>query len=93
LEPLLAESAEPRSSGPVEQATTEETKAAIRAAIDRLPDRQREVALLTLGEGMSVNEVAELLEISQANVHSSLHLARKRIAHAIGVEHALPNQK
>lgn len=92
-EPFTEDFAEASSSAPIEQLTIEETKAAIRSAIDRLPDRQREVALLTLGEGMTVSEVADLLEISQANVHSCLHLARKRIAQAIGFEYAVPNQK
>jgi RNA polymerase sigma-70 factor (ECF subfamily) len=57
----------------------------IRAAIEALPERQREVTMLSLGEGLSAREVAAILDISEANVHTSLHLARKRIAQAIGV--------
>jgi RNA polymerase sigma-70 factor (ECF subfamily) len=73
---------------PSEQAGINELQAAIRAAIDALPARQREVALLSLGEGLSAHEVANLLEKTPANVHTCLHLARKRIAEAIGVSYS-----
>jgi RNA polymerase sigma-70 factor (ECF subfamily) len=74
-------------ASPAEDAMITETSDAIRAAIDRLPDRQREVAVLSLGEGMAASEVAAVLGISEANVHSTLHLARKRIAQAIGFDY------
>lgn len=80
------------SEEPAGQAAVAETKSAIRAAIDRLPKRQREVALLSFGEGMAAHEIAQLLEISDANVHSCLHLARKRIAQAIGFDYAPQNR-
>jgi RNA polymerase sigma factor (sigma-70 family) len=60
----------------------------IRTEIDRLPERQREVALLSLGEGTSAGEVAYILQTTEANVHTCLHLARKRIAQAIGFDYA-----
>ena len=75
---------------PPEQAAAGELQAAVRAAIDRLPQRQREVALLSLGEGLAAREVADVLETTEANVHTCLHLARKRIARAIGVQYARP---
>ena len=56
------------------------------AAIDRLPDRQREVALLSLGQGLP-GEVARVLEISEANVYTVCTLA-KCIAQFIGVDDA-----
>jgi RNA polymerase sigma-70 factor, ECF subfamily len=71
---------------PVAQAEANELHARVRAAIDQLPDRQREVALLSLGEGLSAREVAEVVDTTEANVHTCLHLARKRIARAIGVD-------
>ena len=73
---------------PDEQAAANELQAAIRAAIDALPERQREVALLSLGEGLAAQEVAKVLETTEANVHTCLHLARKRIAQAIGVKYS-----
>ena len=75
---------------PVEQAAANELHANVRVAIDRLPERQREVALLSLGEGLAARDVARILEITEANVHTCLHLARKRIAQAIGVNYARP---
>jgi len=56
----------------------------VRQVIAGLPDRQREVALLCLGEGMAAGEAAEVLQTTVANVHTCLHLARKRIATSIG---------
>ncbi len=73
--------------GPSELATAAELRRTIRAAIDELPDRQREVAWLCLGEGLAASEVAYILEINEANVHTCLHLARKRIAKRIGVNY------
>jgi RNA polymerase sigma-70 factor, ECF subfamily len=82
--------AEPATSGDEqgERLSAEEMKRSISEAIERLPDRQREVAILSIGEGMSATEVAQVLSITEANVHSSLHLARKRIAQAIGYDYA-----
>ena len=73
---------------PKEQLAASELGESIRAAIDGLPDRQREVALLSLGEGLGASEVAFILQTTEANVHTCLHLARKRIAQAIGVDYA-----
>ncbi|MEQ8209218.1 MAG: sigma-70 family RNA polymerase sigma factor [Lacipirellulaceae bacterium] len=69
---------------PEEKAIGDELHNAIRTAIDRLPARQREVALLKYGEeDFDVVTIAKVLEISTANVYSCLHLARKSIAEAI----------
>ncbi len=70
------------------EAAAGELQASIRAAIDRLPRRQREVAILSLGEGLTAGQVAEVLETTEANVHACLHLARRRIASAIGFDYA-----
>lgn len=72
---------------PVEKALANELHGTIRAAIDGLPQRQREVALLILGEGLPPDEVARLLKTTRGNVHTCLHLARKQIARAIGVDY------
>lgn len=76
------------SAQPTEHATAAELGAMIRRAIDALPDRQREVALLSLGEGLAASDVAYILETTEANVHTCLHLARKRIAKEIGHNYA-----
>jgi RNA polymerase sigma-70 factor (ECF subfamily) len=85
---LPAELSESVAAAPNEQAAAAELSLMIRAAIDGLPERQREVALLSLGEGLGASEVAYILQTSEANVHTCLHLARKRIAQAIGFDYA-----
>ena len=89
FQPLPPESEARGSTEAADQAVVAETKNTIRAAIDQLPERQREVALLSFGEGLAAGEIAQVLEISDANVHSCLHLARKRIAQAIGFDYTI----
>lgn len=81
-----------RASEPSEQLTATELQETIRQAISELPQRQREVALLSLGEQLSASEVAYILETTEANVHTCLHLARKRIAQALGIDYARQTQ-
>lgn len=47
--------------------------------VSALPPRQREVLVLTAYEGLSIAETAATLEMSEANVNSNLHAARKRL--------------
>lgn len=47
--------------------------------VSALPPRQREVLVLIAYEGLSPAEVAGVLGITEANVHATLHLARKRL--------------
>ncbi len=84
--PIPAEGLVSSQAPPADEAIADELHAQIRAAIDTLPERQREVALLSLGEGLDARDVAQALQITEANVHTCLHLARKRIARAIGIE-------
>lgn len=73
-------------AGPNEMAAAGELEQTIRSAIQNLPDRQREVALLSFGEDLNVNEIAYVLNITEANVHTCIHLARRRIAEVIGYD-------
>ena len=84
---LIQDYCDENAPEPSSHAAAAELRGAIRTAIDDLPDRQREVALLCLGEGLPASDVAYILDITEANVHTSLHLARKRIAQAIGVNY------
>jgi RNA polymerase sigma-70 factor (ECF subfamily) len=54
--------------------------AALSAAFDRLPRRQRSIAVLRLYLGLSEAETAEALGISAGAVKSQLHAARRRLA-------------
>ena len=56
----------------------EELAAALRA-LDALPPRQREVLHLSACEGLSIAQIAEVLEINAGAVKASLSLARRRL--------------
>jgi RNA polymerase sigma-70 factor (ECF subfamily) len=49
------------------------------AAMDNLPQRQRQVLYLTTCEGLSQNEVSDVLGIEVTSVKASLSLARKEM--------------
>ena len=83
--PILSEDIASNQSQPADEAAADELHARIRDAIDNLPERQREVALLSLGEGLPAREVAGMLQTTEANVHTCLCLARKRIAQVVGI--------
>ncbi|MEM6991279.1 MAG: sigma-70 family RNA polymerase sigma factor [Myxococcota bacterium] len=51
----------------------------VRAALDRLPDKSREVLVLYYREGRSAAEVAKALDISVAAVQQRLSRGRKRL--------------
>ncbi len=72
---------------PNEELATAELSQVIHQAMENLPNRQREVALLILAEGLGASDVAYILETTEANVYTCLHLARKRIAQAIGADY------
>lgn len=75
-----------RRESAVESASASELEGRVRREIERLPERQREVALLSWGEGLAAAEVSVVLEITEANVYATLHVARKRLAQALGVD-------
>lgn len=51
--------------------------------VSRLPHRQREVLVLVAFETMSISQTAELLEISEQNVRTNLHLARQSLKRSL----------
>ncbi|HEX8771771.1 MAG TPA: sigma factor-like helix-turn-helix DNA-binding protein, partial [Acidimicrobiales bacterium] len=55
----------------------------VRAAIDELPDGQREVVLLRDVEGLSGPEVCEVLGLTEANQRVLLHRGRSHIRQAL----------
>ena len=85
--PIIADELTSNESRPDENAEASELHNRIRTSIEGLPDRQREVALLALGEGLPVREVALILQTTEGNVHACVHLARKRIAKDLGLNY------
>jgi RNA polymerase sigma-70 factor (ECF subfamily) len=58
----------------------------IQALLDELPPRQREVVMLRDVDGLSGEEVCEVLEISEANQRVLLHRGRSRLRQALELE-------
>jgi RNA polymerase sigma-70 factor (ECF subfamily) len=58
----------------------------IETALGELPARQREVVILRDVDGLSGQEVCEVLEISEANQRVLLHRGRSRLRQALESE-------
>jgi RNA polymerase sigma-70 factor (ECF subfamily) len=87
-EPFEDETAHDGVPTALDHAVAHEMHAQIQVTVDRLPQRQREVAILTWGEQLEPAEVAAALGITEASVYTNLHLARKRVAQALGLDAA-----
>ncbi len=72
-----------RLPGPDKALEASETGAAILAALDTLPAKQRAAFVLREFESMSYAEMAEVMRCSQGTVMSRLHHARKRLQRAL----------
>lgn len=82
----LEDVAEPRDPAPAAGAGLEldQLRGRVRAAVERLPERQRAVVLLKVFSELTHREVADVLEISEGAVKAHLHQAianlRKRVS-------------
>lgn len=65
---------------PARAAEQREARKRVRAAIEKLPDREREVLVLKEFEGLLYREIAELVGIPIGTVMSRLYTARRRLA-------------
>jgi RNA polymerase sigma-70 factor (ECF subfamily) len=79
LEQLPEDLCDLRSGDPGAQAVSGELGRLIAARVSALPPRQREVLVLTVYESLTPREVAAILGISEANVYSTLHVARQKL--------------
>jgi RNA polymerase sigma-70 factor (ECF subfamily) len=75
-----------RDASPGEQAIEAEEATRVRRAVDSLPIALREPVVLHYLEGMTVQEVAELLGISRGAVDVRLHRARRALEARLGGE-------
>ena len=66
--------------GPVGAVERAQIRERVAAAIEQLPDMQRETLILREVEGLSYQEIADALSISKGTVMSRLHYARKKVA-------------
>jgi RNA polymerase sigma-70 factor (ECF subfamily) len=82
--PLPEEVADRRAADPSSGMLAEEFGQQVAARVSALPYRQREVLILSVYEGLTPREVAEVLKISEANVYSTLHIVRCRLRRELG---------
>ena len=68
-----------RAPNPLQWMLANERSARFRAAMDDMPDRDREVLMLKYEHGWSYKRIAEQLGISTSAVETRLHRARKRL--------------
>lgn len=68
-----------RAGDPASMAMADELGRLIAARVSALPPRQREVLVLIAYEGLTPRQVAGVLEITEANVYATLHVARGRL--------------
>ena len=76
-EGLDAEADVSTEPSPEEQAIGKEEQAAVRRAVNRLPERLKLVVLLFYMEELQIKQIAAILEIPEGTVLSRLHQARK----------------
>ena len=67
-------------SGPDEQAVGSLERATIRAAVDELPDEQRQTVLLAYFGGFSQPEIADLTSVPLSTVKGRMRLAMDKLA-------------
>lgn len=66
-------------TGPTEAVERHETQDKVRMAIQKLPEGQREVLVLTFYHQLTGPEIAEVLQISEGTVKSRLHRAKESL--------------
>jgi RNA polymerase sigma-70 factor, ECF subfamily len=74
---------EPREFAPLESAIATETSVQVAAAVQLLPDQQRQVVVLRIWHSLSYAEIAEIAGCTEVTARSHMHLAletlRKRL--------------
>lgn len=80
--------------GPSPEATLlrAERRAELLAAVDRLPERQRAVVVLSRFEGHATRDVAAMLELSEATVRVHLFRAIRSLRRILGAGHWFAEQ-
>lgn len=70
---------DPRQAEPVSCAMALELGRIVAQRVSALPPRQREVLILLVYEGLSPDDVGQLLDMQLANVYATLYQARQRL--------------
>jgi RNA polymerase sigma-70 factor (ECF subfamily) len=77
------EPAEPRG-GPEDDLATRERREAVRRAVEQLPEDQRAVVVLRSFQGLSFDEVAQVLGILRPTAESRMARAKERLKGLLG---------
>lgn len=72
-----------RDLSPEEQVTQDELATRIREAVDQLSPKLRTVTILREYQGLSIEEIAEVLNVSSGTVKSRIFRARERLRSAL----------
>jgi RNA polymerase sigma-70 factor (ECF subfamily) len=70
-------------TGPQEKVEKRGRRDALRAALDTLPDMQREILVLVFYHGLSEREIAQVLDVAPGTVKSRLHRAKEMLRRAM----------
>ncbi len=76
------------SRSPAESAADDDEASQLRALLDRLPERQRELVRLKFDAGLSYREIGEAMEMSVPNVGFQLHTAIQTLRRLWKTTHA-----
>jgi len=74
---------QPQQAGPDEQMERQSTVSWLQKRITTLPDRQREVLVLSTLKGLSMKEIAGVLELPENTVKTHLRRARLTLAESL----------
>ena len=79
VEPLLPDS----TPGPEREAASEQLGRHLDAALSRLSERDRAIVLMREVQGMSYEEIAEVLEMPLGTLKAALHRAREKLRESL----------
>lgn len=68
---------------PIESAARDEERGRVRAAVDELPDTERETLALVLDQGLSYADAAKVLDVPVGTVKSRLHRAVEHLRRSL----------
>ena len=74
-----------RAPSPVEVLAREEQQAALRRAIDQLPEEQRAVVILSEIQGMKYQDIGAILDVPVGTVKSRMHTAMEKLKDLLSV--------
>lgn len=81
----LGERVPSRSLSPVEILAKEEQQVALQRALDRLPEEQRAVVILSEIQGLKYQDIGAILDVPVGTVKSRMHTAMERLKELLTV--------